>query len=674
MVTKSESTPANIVYDLVPATWKCWALLFKAIANGHLSEFQQQVLPVCEEDILNGYIENTTFEEAIDSLFKETCEDISKELPTNIYSLNHPVEALAGLRFTANEILQWYHKALHLIDGEAEYAASFKQVANNCELIIKLLDCKPDAADDEDEAASMGDYFHMLDLRPLYRIVNGTCLNGISFDVFYNVLNCNSGRQRIEITEMIIYNEENGTEKFKYTKEDESEPLFAEIGTDYSEHKITPHPEYAMALYTFFLLLLYKREWHQDFSEAFDDNGGFLPDRITMEDESLWAKSIAPRIDWCDYYHLREDSWKTGYFSSNECPSSYTSGVKGDDRVLLKAICNRYSFEDIFCSDSIETVKEGAFYTNLQFEQYKYIYENQDKLETLHRLLLQELDYLFNNCDDIIDCYYNRYQAERQHDEFSKWRFDAKQHDNESINELYSRQLSDNDYSSLHRLLFARRFYAYEYLWEQPMIYLEVVRDYLHNCVLQDEALLVAVKRSLEDTPIQRSLSNFASNKTKRKLLVEEAIRDLQEQGIIDEQCSILPKKAGGTNYKTMDLLRILVGTRPNGQDEYARPRDGWRHLISDIKYSSIPKFLLDDKGKFNDVFYRSINDYDMLFVNGIDWNLYDSIFFLKEKPLSGDELRRIFSNKSDYRQEILLPIIRKYENQSNDSFVRVRK
>jgi hypothetical protein len=310
----------------------------------------------------------------------------------------------------------------------------------------------------------------------------------------------------------------------------------------------------------------------------------------------------------------------------------------------------------------------------LGFEQYKYIHDNLNNLDTLHRLLIQELEYLYDNGDDIADCFEERAHAERQHDDYSKWRYEAKQENNNAIIQLCNKQITGGDIDSIHRILFTRRLYAYEYLWQQPVIYSEIVKEYLQKCVIQDEVLLLAVKRSLEDTPLQRSLSKMASGKVKRNLRVEEAVQVLREEGVIDEQSNILPIVPGGKKYKTLDLIRILVGARPSGQKEFARPKGGWKYFITRQKTETVPARLIGRDGKFIEDFYGELWRFDLDFINGIDWNLFNGVFTLKGKPLSGDDLCNVFKNKKEYRIEVIEPLIRKYENETDDSFVRLRK
>ena len=49
--------------------------MLRAIAEGHLAELEGQILPVCEEDILNRNIQDETFDDAVLGLYIETCSE-----------------------------------------------------------------------------------------------------------------------------------------------------------------------------------------------------------------------------------------------------------------------------------------------------------------------------------------------------------------------------------------------------------------------------------------------------------------------------------------------------------------------------------------------------------------------------------------------------------------------
>lgn len=117
MIANQKSETKNAGNSLVPPSWKLCALVFKAIAEGHLSELESQVLPSSEEDILNGSIQDETFSDAVLGLYIELCEDVRRALPTEIRSLDNPRHLLEELREIAQSIIDEYNKSLPQIDG-----------------------------------------------------------------------------------------------------------------------------------------------------------------------------------------------------------------------------------------------------------------------------------------------------------------------------------------------------------------------------------------------------------------------------------------------------------------------------------------------------------------------------------------------------------------------------
>ena len=675
MIANQKSETKNAGNSLVPPSWKLCALVFKAIAEGHLSELESQVLPSSEEDILNGSIQDETFSDAVLGLYIELCEDVRRALPTEIRSLDNPRHLLEELREIAQSIIDEYNKALPKIDGTRDYAEYLETIVENCRIIVELLSSKTNEEDGDvwHDSKPQPSCFSHAEMRLWYKIINGNCIEEIDYDDFYHVLECTGEIAWFPKEEET---EANGVSFFKVIiDEDGNEGNMAQ--KDYESVQIKPLSGYGMALYTFELLLVVNRRRVLEEIPNYDvDDDGemYVSDFTTYDINSDWDDKFKKRIAWDENYNVREDSWKTGYFSSDERPSFFGSDVTKEDRDLLKCLCQRFTFEDIASSDSLPSVLGGAIFTTLGYEQYKFIHDNLKNLEKLHRLLIQELEYLYDNGDDIADCFEDKHIAERSHDEYSKFRYELKQDSNETINNIYTKSLTERDFSTIHRILFSRRFYAYEYLWQQPVIFSEMVKEYLQKCVVQDETLLLAVKRSLEDSPLQRSLSKMASGKVGRNLRVEEAIQVLREEGVIDEQSNILPIVPGGKKYKTLDLIRILVGARPSGQKEFARPKGGWKDFITRQKTETVPANLIGRDGKFIEDFYGELWRFDLDFINGIDWNLFNGVFTLKGKPLSGDDLCNVFKNKKEYRTKVIEPLIRKYENETDDSFVRIRK
>lgn len=650
---------------MVPASWKLCVLVLKAIAEGYLPKLEKKLSLELPADIISySKIEKETFSDRLRNLYIELCKEISNELPTEIYSCDSPKEELERLRDTAYEILKWYDKASPHIEWACDYSKYFNLITDNCKIIIKLIECKPDKSSykeewDIKEAIENCWYFSHLYMRPLHRILNGVCIKDISYDDFYHILECNGICNWIQDDNK---SDLNGVTVNPSIDEDGNSIYIAE--KDYSELKITPIEGYGMTMYAFLLLLLVKRQIHEYPFSDWDDNGEWNYVGFDTDDELLWANKFKNRIAWDDYYNIREDSWKEGYCDNRIHLSSICEEVMDickEDKDLMRIICQRYAFDDIVCPDAMALIVDGYNPSTLKFEQYKYIRDNYNNLEKIGYLLIQEIEFLYRHYVDIAECFYNKTKAENLRDNFSKTQFEIRQKTDEAISKLYNKQLkSIKDYLPINRLLMPLRYYSYGYLWQQPLICSEMVKDYLQKCILQDETLLLVIKRYLDDATVQRSLSNNVSGS---KLRNEEAIRILREKKIIDEQNNIQQKiknskKVDKCYFKTRELIRFLVS------GEYVKPIDGWRDHIASIKQSKIPLCIINQDGTFsNEFYYKNLDEYVVFFVNGIDWAPFKEKFILNGKTLKEKELSYFLKNKREFASEIMRPILKEYDS-----------
>ena len=664
------------VDSLVPSSWKLCALVFKAIAEGHLQELESQVLPACEEDILNGSIQDETFSDAVLGLYIEACEDTRRELPTEILSREKPHEALEELRTVAQDIIVWYNKAISFIDETSDYAECFETIADNCIIITELLSEKPNIDNTWSDSKPAPSCFSHAEMRFWHKVIDGTCIEKIEYDDFYHILECSG--------EIAWFPKEGETEtnEVKFIKviidEDGNEGTMAQ--KDYESLQLRPLAGYGMAMYAFELLLLVNRRRVLDEIpnyEVDDEGEEYISGFTTFDLNADWEDKFKKRIVWDDNYNVREDSWKTGYFSTNDPPSSYTSDVKQEDKDRINTICNRKTFEDVVGPAALEGIVAEQVSLNLGYDQYRFIHDNLDTIGQVYIILLQELEYLYDNIDDIIDCFEDKYRAERNHDEFSKLRYELKQSSNDAVNKLYARSLTDSDYSTIHRMLFSRRFYYYEYLWQQPLIvYSELIDQYLQKCIIQDEQLLLVIKRTIEDTPLKQSIEKEkakASNKEIRKYNAKIAMGSL-----VDDDGNIVKQS------DRIQVVRILIQKQEGERKEFARPRIGWPKFIEKQKHNAIPgKYeikkdtfvpLIDDNNRFTDIFYDKIGEYARIFLNGIDWTLYDGVFKLDGKELSGEQLKSFIGSNRALYVDLIKDIIKKYEGDTNESFVRISR
>lgn len=649
------------VSSIVPAGWKLWALLFRAIAEGHLDELKQDIARNVEDYLGDEWFLDASFSDAVWGLFVETCKNTRRELHVEIYDLDSPKEALSELKHVAQGIRDWYQKALPLIDGKTEEAEVLARVAENCRIVIDLLDYKADPPHDYwDDDLAYGGYFRDLDSKPWYRIVNGVCFERMEYDDFRHVLECSGVCSWLE--------------------ESDDGDIIHE--TDYGDMKLSPKSGYGMAIFAFLLLLLCERRRTEYPVWDVDEDGEGIVTGFDCEEKTAWADRFRDRIEWGKDYYLREDSWKEGYLCSDEDPSSITSGRSEDERNLLKSLCGRPTFEDVVGSEAMDNVISGNLTTEPGFGQYRFLYDKRNQLGKIYPLLVRELEYLYRNCDDIVYCFNDEKNAEKSRNEFSKWRFESKKANGKAIEELYA-GLREANVEDLHYLFFERSQFAYEYLWQQPLVHSGMVDQYLRECIVQDEKLLTVVKRELDDTPLRQAIDKEMAKKSSKQELVEEAKAELRAKGIIDEYDSI---RKINKNSKIIDLVRILISKREGNEREFAKPVRGWKVFIEDQKLQAIPNSWLDEKNervilidrdKFTPAFYGVLfekgNTFARGFLKGIEWSLYDNVFSLDGRPLKGDELMSSIGSRKDQYVEIIRDIIKKYE-MMDDSYARITR
>lgn len=656
-----------IVSSIVPAGWKLWALLFRAIAEGHLDELEQDIDQTVLDYLGEEWSLEASFSDAVRGLYVETCNDTRRKLPVEIYDLESPKEALSELKDVAKGILDWYTKSRPFIEEDTVESQMFARVADNCRIVIQLLDSKPDVPQDtwEEYCPYWLVYFTDMEKRSWFKIVNGRCIEQMEYDDFCHALECDG---------VISWTE--------YADADAEEGVFHE--KDCRNIKVSPIKGYGMAVFGFLLLLLTKRSRKEFPKYGIDENDEFFVESVGYDALTAWADLFQNRIDWGKDYNLREDSWKEGYYQSDEYPSFINSGISSDEMVLLGSLCRRSTFENIVGAEALDQVIAGNLSAEPVVEQYRFLYEKRDELGTFYPLLVRELEYLYQNIDDIVECFYDEKKAEKNKNEYSKWRFEMKQCNGKVIDEVYA-GLRKADVYDLHELFFERSQLAYEYLWQLPLVHSGMVKRYLQECIVQDEKLLTIIKRKLDDTPLQQAIDKEMARKTGKQDRVEKAKAELRAKGIIDDRDTI--RKTD--NYsKLIDLVRVLISRREDDKKEFARPVRGWKPFIEEEKLKSIPQsdlnesgervMLIDSDNKFTDAFYgllpkRGYN-YARLFLNGIDWALYDDVFRLDGNLLKGEDLKKAIGSRKDLYVDIIKDIIRKYEMMDNDSFARITR
>ncbi len=406
-------------------------------------------------------------------LFIETCQRCSRALPCNLYDIDNPSGVINALRYIAKDILDNYAVARPYIKDQ-DVLEDFDIIRESCKIVYELLNYKRDKDDFPGIYQGM-EFFSHLDMKPWYRILKD-CFEDTNYSTFSHALNL--------------------SEQYTLVHEDGE---FEQI--DACSEKLTPTLNQGMVLYAFSVLLMTKRN-------IFTPRANDWEEITSSPIEKYWATQFSQRINWkTNYYYITEDSWKEAYLRDNPTPKS--SDISINNRLLLHNFLGREVFEDLLSPESFEDYLKG-YSPEVNYDQYLYI-RNKDKdcLANLRELLQVELDYLYNNISSYVSCFYEKEQAELDIQESVKRNSDSKNRNNQFIDEQFA-NIEKLDVDDVHRIFFNNALYLDIYSWNQPMIFSEIVRGYLINCIVQEEKLTLILSQKINDLLAIRSNHNEA--------------------------------------------------------------------------------------------------------------------------------------------------------------------
>lgn len=627
------------VNTFVPASWKLWPLVFKGIASGHYDEMNSDL-----EVGTVPMVDNISFQSSIEQLYFESCCDVRAELPSGFREISgedrHDV--VNALRIVAQDIIDSFSEAKIKLAADCGEMKVFEKVVSNCRIVLSITDEDWDVSDFE--YAEKYRYFNSVYVESWHQKVNGVLIEDISYNTFRHVLDCDD------------YFDVHNYETNSLERE------------DYSSDKITPLAGFGMAMYAFILVLMNHR---------YADDEPFISDDEIHYPEP-WEFFFESRIDWKkNGYNLEEDSWKMAYLSLGADPPK--CDVEQESLDLLFWFCGRSVFREVFSSDNFNDIitSKGPFVVG--YDYYHYIHNLQrNELERIYALLRKETDYLYDNIHRIAGCFENWYHADsiQKH---SKWRFEEKIKNNTHINFLYS-SLDSIHPKTIQRLLYERSGLAYEHLDNQPIIYSEIVENYIKDCIVHNEKLKLELIRALSECSIRNvgyapSIRSLDGNQS-----ILKACQKLQEARIIDENNNILPKKEGGTYYKTTELTNFLV------RNEIVVPSCGWSAFVSDsednnsVKWALLSgpekKECLDEEQHLNEEYYKYyLRKHLKAITKQLDWTEFSELFLLQGEKLKSDRLHYFFTSNNDERARIITNLLRKYDKPAKDvALVTIRK
>ena len=583
-------------------------------------------------------VDNLSFNSSIEQLYQETCCDTTTELPHGFRDLyfEDRCEVLSALNRVAEDIIENYQVAKPLLPAECPELRYFEAVIKNCEVILSL--SQHNWSEEDLEYSDKNQYFDIVRLNFWHKIINGRCIEDIDFNTFSHVLDCDNE---------YFYTKYDSVETIKYDGTVYCIPdgIGEGVCENYTDCKITPVHGFGMAMYALLLRLISDR-YNGHAEPSIIDGEIFYPD--------TWEQLFRRRIDWKNGYDLEEDSWKVAYLSSN--PEPPTIEIEEGQAELLSSLCGRRVFKDIFSSANFPDIVSSSDDFLIGFDQYLFIHDNSDKLERIYNLLVKETEFLYTNIQRITECFENKYQAETMQN-YSTWRAEEKRKNNERLHFIYS-SLDSIHYATVQRLLFERSGFAYDHLTNQPIIYSEVVEEYIKRCIVQDEHFKLEIGRAIKDFLMQSSESKQAHEKVEEDQAVYEAVRRLQNAYIIDEGRNILLKKEGGKYYKTTELTNYLT------RNEFVVPEGGWESFISSDYFQ---QDVIDGNNKWPDGRIREeFYKYQLHKVLGkitkkFVWTTFKNKFLLQGQKLDVSRLQYYFNSNNEEKERIIANLLRKY-------------
>lgn len=619
----------------VPASWKLWALVFKAIADGHYDDMHA-VLNELDVEMEK----DTSFESSINGLYLETCCDARLELPSSFRDLYYEdrQKVLSGLLIVAKDIIDNYNAAKSLLPDSCPEMKQFETVVRNCQFVVNLGKGDWDEKDGQLRCLEY-EYFGSAKLKALYELVNGVCIEDIDCETFGHILECDGVicyDRWLDVQTVDI-----GDEVIQFPGNVET------VWEDYSDSKIVPMAGFGMAMYAFMLHLISMR---QSVGEAPEVHNGKI-----FRSSQPWEKLFQERIDWKkNGYDLEEESWKEAYLSEDLEPPTYEIEQRSSD--LLSMLCGRRVFRETFKSVNFEDIVDTKGDFPIGFDQYKFIHDNGDRLQSLYHLLVQETEFLYSNLQKIVSCFVGKSRAEEMR-RYSQWRFDEKRKNNENIHFAYSSSESIR-HETVQRFLFERSGLAYDHLDGQPIIYDDIVEVYIKRCIVQDERLKADIDRAQRDSDIKGVETEHVSVKVVRDGALYDTIRKLQDRKIIDADCNILPKKEGSRYYRTTELTNYLV------RNKIVVPSDGWAKIVADLK-AERSQYNYKEDGHFTEDFYRERKGLHQSIgwcYKKLNWEAFNEVFRLEEEQLKDTDLHYYFTSNNEERERILAGIVREYD------------
>lgn len=489
MITKKQQekvTNVVSVESFVPHSWKLWALVFEAMAEDSLAFKEKKTLNVID----GTYVDETSFDEAINALYYESCNRVSREFPVELYRLASPEEVLEQLELIASRIRKAYLSAKCFLESESDVVRKIAdRVFDNCDVILKLLRLQRDMRAYEENQeylySSLSDEYLFLnsDVLPLHQCINGRIIDEIDYNSFYRLLN-------LELRTVTVdgYDEPIGRSTYFVPT--------GEYVDDISNMKIIPCTGYGMAMYAMILKLMIMRNLN---SRAVPQLPVETECGLDSEpDPCGWATSFSVLIEWkSDRYDVLEERWRDYYY--DEDLSKFHSGISEENRSLLSRLCRRPTFEFIFARDNVHLLRD-AHDSTPGFYEYEFIHslgrDSEDALKLFYTLC-KEIDFLYANRKRLEDDFDEEDTCKYKQDH-SRYRHDRKVFNNDAISKMFAQESPSDEL--VYMMLMERSHMGDEYLWNQPIVTREQVSAFIKACILKDEMMKLILYQAM-NTP-----------------------------------------------------------------------------------------------------------------------------------------------------------------------------
>ncbi len=587
----SKMTFPQEVTAFIPTSWKLIDLVFRSIAQGHYADFTKPPFPVDEDGIVLGSdIMDVDFHEASVSLFIDSCQRCSRRLPYELYELESPGLVIDAIRTVAQDISENYSVARQYI-ADSDVLELFDKIDENCNLIDRLIGYVPEVDKYGGFIYQGLEFFSHLDMKPWFKILNGTCLEELDYNTFAHTINCEG--------EFDLVDDNGGIQH-----------------QDYRNSVLTPLIDYGMVIYAFVLLLMNKRSTHSPRNWAWDSDGE------EYQNKKFWAVEFSKRINWDnELYYVKEDNWKEAYVSGGIITA--TEVVSEEEKLLIQELQDRGAFEEIVSLRFMDKLLRPCT-MGITYAQYLDIHRStEERLTQLKEALAKELTYLYSSIEDTSALFMDKNAAEDAQYS-SKLDYENKLRNDKYIEVQFS-NLAHFNAETVHRVFFNNNLFRNIYIWEQPLVYSECVHKFIEGCIIQDEALSQIVFRKLCDGDFRQPQPTDSKKEEDQSM----------EKSFLEDMKSVLSENH--ENKGTYEIkgtisafVRMLVAKG------YVQTYADWKTVFS----------IERNKELFNTNSHKNVEDDELQQITRkLNWREYDNMFIHKGIRLSWKRLQQAFSD-----------------------------